>query len=114
MIVWTCKIGSTDLFGVGPGSDGSMRSAVSKAFYLLHGEECEFCFSGWGGKLDENELACILNTEPAISDFDRLKYSFMDARWDAKNNPDDEYKQKVYRDIADEFSDFLIKEMDGK
>lgn len=41
-----------------------MRNAVFEAFHRLTGTHAEFCFSGWGGKLDEIERAVVENRAP--------------------------------------------------
>lgn len=55
--VWTCKIGvPDDIKAMLPrGADLPMRQAVQRAFAELTGIDAEFCFSGWGGQLDEGE-----------------------------------------------------------
>jgi hypothetical protein len=53
--VWSCKIGGRDIGELPYGADGPMRTAVSEAYQKLTGREDEFCFSGWGGSLDDGE-----------------------------------------------------------
>lgn len=59
--VWTCKIGTREAVDIRPGADLPMRRAVEAAFEKVAGVEAEFNFSGWGGSLDENELAVVEN-----------------------------------------------------
>ena len=62
--VWTCKIGIRGTVPVSPGADLPMRRAVDDAFKAITGEHSEFIFSGWGGSLDECELAVVENRIP--------------------------------------------------
>lgn len=55
--VWTCKIGSLKHLELPKAADAPMRDAVQACFNGLLGEYPEFIFSGWGGELDEYELA---------------------------------------------------------
>jgi len=55
MKIWDCKIGEIHESLLPDGADGPLRDAVQKAYYELTGEEPNFCFSGWGGELDEVE-----------------------------------------------------------
>jgi hypothetical protein len=41
-----------------------MRQAVEKAYRELTGEDPEFIFSGWGGRLDESERAVVEDRLP--------------------------------------------------
>lgn len=62
--VWTCKIG---VMGNAPkphSADGPMRLAVERVFRSLTGRDAEFCFSGWGGTIDECELAVVEDRLP--------------------------------------------------
>lgn len=52
--IWDCKIGG-DIDDLSDGADAPMREAVKRAFKELTGKDMEFCFSGWGGELDEIE-----------------------------------------------------------
>lgn len=61
--VWTCKIGE-DVGELPSGSDWPMRLAVARAYEELTGREPDFLFSGWGGSLDEGELAVVENRLP--------------------------------------------------
>ena len=61
--VWTCKIGG-DVPFILHGADGPMRDAVAEAYTQLTGAEPAFIFSGWGGELDEGELAVVENRLP--------------------------------------------------
>jgi hypothetical protein len=63
-MVWFCKIGGPRVSLPG-GSDFPMRVEVSKAYKDVTGCEEEFMFSGWGGSLDECELAVVENRLPA-------------------------------------------------
>lgn len=62
--VWTCKIGFRGVVQLPRGSDGPMRRAVEQAFRETANVDSEFCFSGWGGQLDEGELAVVEDREP--------------------------------------------------
>lgn len=62
-IVWFCKIGGPAV-ELPRGADGPMREAVQAAFQSLAGVRDEFTFSGWGGSLDECELAVVENRAP--------------------------------------------------
>lgn len=53
--VWECKIGGKRV-ELPDGADAPLRQAVQKAYFELTGTYAEFCFSGWGGKLDEIEI----------------------------------------------------------
>lgn len=55
MKIWECKIGEVDAAKLPPGADLPMRIAIQRAYKELTGEEANFLFSGWGGKLDECE-----------------------------------------------------------
>lgn len=59
MKIWTCKIGEVVDAKVPSGGDLPMREAVQAAYRKLTGEEPEFCFSGWGGELDEIQREII-------------------------------------------------------
>ena len=61
--VWTCKIGGR-VGRLPDGADAPMRRAVAGAFAAVTGCPVEFCFSGWGGDLDESELAVVEDREP--------------------------------------------------
>lgn len=62
--VWTCKIGAPVEANIPSGGDGPMRKAVEAAFKELTGVESEFNFTGWGGALDEHEMAVIERRMP--------------------------------------------------
>lgn len=62
--VWFCKIGVLGTAPTMPGADGPMRRAAELKFRAVTGRDAEFCFSGWGGKLDECELAVVENRLP--------------------------------------------------
>lgn len=64
--IWTCKIGTSKNVELPLGADSPMRDAVMDAFKALTGEDAEFAFTGWGGKLDEGELAIVENRLPEI------------------------------------------------
>lgn len=53
--VWFCKIGIQGDCALPNGADSPMRRAVQKAFFDVTGLDDQFCFSGWGGTLDEGE-----------------------------------------------------------
>ena len=57
--VWDCKVGVLGELELPGGADGPMRHAVEDAFFKVTGRHAHFMFSGWGGKLDEEELAVI-------------------------------------------------------
>ena len=59
--VWTCKIGFAADATLPEGADGPMRQAVKEAYTKLTGKEPLFCFSGWGGELDEIEQRIVEN-----------------------------------------------------
>lgn len=63
MKIWTCKIGEVE--GVPFGADAPMRQAVVRAYREITGRDPEFCFSGWGGELDECERAVVEDRLPA-------------------------------------------------
>jgi len=55
MKIWVCKIGDADGTALPEGSDLPMRQAVEEEYRHLTGKEPDFCFSGWGGELNEVE-----------------------------------------------------------
>ena len=57
--VWACKIGVRGELPLPPGADAPMRQAIQRAFRQLTGYDADFCFSGWGGQLDEAERAVV-------------------------------------------------------
>lgn len=59
MKVWECKIGDLKDFELPNGADFPLRMAVKNAYYNLTGIDAQFCFSGWGSKLDELELSVV-------------------------------------------------------
>lgn len=61
--IWSCKIGEVDSLPIS-GADHPMRQAVEKAYKEITGEDCKFCFSGWGAELDEIERAVVEDREP--------------------------------------------------
>lgn len=63
--VWDCKIGIVGLAHLPMGADAPLRCAVQDAFTRTVGIDAEFCFSGWGGKLTESELACVEKRLPS-------------------------------------------------
>ena len=66
--VWECKVGARMLdIDLPDGADAPMRRAVQKAFVDITGTNPEFCFSGWGGKLDEAELSVVENRPPSAA-----------------------------------------------
>lgn len=67
MGIWTCKIGYADRNILPGGSDRPMALAAERVFYELAGKRENFCFSGWGGCLTENELAVVEDRMPKIS-----------------------------------------------
>lgn len=48
---WECKIGEADRDSLPHGADLPMRNAVRAAYQKITGEEPEFIFSGWAGRL---------------------------------------------------------------
>lgn len=54
---WECKIGIAPGTNVTlrSGCDAPMRNAVEAAFLQVTGQESEYCFSGWGAELTEQE-----------------------------------------------------------
>ena len=66
--VWECKVGARMLdINLPDGADAPMRRAVRQAFVDITGTNPEFCFSGWGGKLSEPELAVVENRVPSAA-----------------------------------------------
>lgn len=59
MRIWTCKIGVEDDIDLPDGADQHMRREAKQAFYSVAGGDPDFCFSGWGGELDEVELEVV-------------------------------------------------------
>lgn len=59
MKIWACKIGEVEPDVLPSGADAPMREAVEKAYLELTGKENNFCFSGWGGKLDPGERIVV-------------------------------------------------------
>lgn len=53
--IWECKIGEIDDSKLEDGADLPMRLAIQRAYKEITGEDCLFCFSGWGGTLTESE-----------------------------------------------------------
>lgn len=68
--IWGCKIGlvneSVDEHLLPWGSDNIMRRAVERTFLDLTKIYNDFCFSGWGESLTEQELAVIENRSPRL------------------------------------------------
>jgi hypothetical protein len=62
--IWTCKIGECGDSNLPNGADSPMRHAVEKAYREITGREPKFCFSGWGGHLDELERAMVEDRLP--------------------------------------------------
>lgn len=65
---WTCRIGVTGEVEIPDGADYPMRVAVGKAFLAVTGREAEHCFSGWGDKWSELEVAVIEDRLPKGDD----------------------------------------------
>lgn len=59
--MWFCKVGTLGDLALPQGADWPMRVAVKEAFKKLTGVVAEFCFSGWGDKLEEQEMAVVKN-----------------------------------------------------
>ena len=63
--VWDCKIGECDdadlhtKDGKYYGADGPMRAAVKRAYREVTGRDADFVFSGWAGKLDDEERIVV-------------------------------------------------------
>ena len=64
MKVWEAKIGTRGNVNLPPGADFPMRRAIERAYEEITGESPEFIFSGWGGELDEYELAVVEDRTP--------------------------------------------------
>ena len=64
--IWDCKIGEVDKGKLPDGADAPIRQAVQKAYKEITGEDCLFCFSGWGGELDDIERNIVNEKLPAI------------------------------------------------
>ncbi len=58
--IWSCKIGIVQGSELSMGADSPLRSAVQAAYRKLVGREPDFCFSGWGAKLDVIEAEIVL------------------------------------------------------
>ena len=59
MAIWSCKIGEQARDILPDGADGPLRAAVEEAYRKLTGETAEFCFSGWGGQLTDDEQEVV-------------------------------------------------------
>ena len=59
MTVWDCKIGTLEDLVLPDGCDLPMRQAIKRAYMEITGKDCEFLFSGWGGKLSDVEEDCV-------------------------------------------------------
>lgn len=57
--MWTCKVGVLYGIELPCAADSPMREAIAKAFLELTGEEPDFIFSGWSGRLNPIELAIV-------------------------------------------------------
>jgi hypothetical protein len=57
--IWDCKIGVRGSLNLPNGCDLPMRKAVEKAFREITGQDAEFIFSGWDGKLTDSELKVV-------------------------------------------------------
>jgi hypothetical protein len=66
MKIWYCKIGEIDAKNLEQwnGADLPMRAAIERAYKDVTGEDAQFCFSGWGGELDEAERAAVEDRLP--------------------------------------------------
>ena len=53
--IWFCKIGEADRRTLPTGSDWPMRQAVERAYREITGQDAEFTFSGWAGRLNKAE-----------------------------------------------------------
>ena len=53
--IWFCKIGEADRQTLPKGSDWPMRQAVERAYREITGQDAEFTFSGWAGRLNKAE-----------------------------------------------------------
>lgn len=65
MKIWDCKIGGVDRSKLPDGADLPMRNAIRQAYKELTGEEPQFIFSGWGGKLTKIEREIVSEKPPA-------------------------------------------------
>jgi len=92
--IWTCKIGGlTDKWL--DGADLPMRRAVQDAFEQVTGRWAEYCFSGWGGKLDEIERSVVENRHP---DWQRVPAAAPPARQPLTDEQDPIVGHKTFRD----------------
>jgi hypothetical protein len=62
--VWFCKVGVLGAVDLPRGADNPMRNAICDEFARVTGKDAEFCFSGWGQRLSELELAVVENRLP--------------------------------------------------
>ncbi len=85
-MVWFCKIGGPSV-ALPSGADGPMRAAVEAAFLRLTGAPEEFTFSGWGGSLDEGELAFVEKRAPVYESRPTLEQALQSLlnRYSAEN-----------------------------
>ncbi len=85
-IVWECKIGGPAV-DLPRGADGPMRQAVEAAFTALTGKPSEFNFTGWGGMLNEGELAVVENRAPVYEPRPTLEQALQSLlnRYSAEN-----------------------------
>lgn len=68
--IWTCKVGG-EAANLPKGSDLPMRQAVSAQFLALTGDYPVFCFSGWGGELDDADRAVVEDRDPTEAEYGR-------------------------------------------
>lgn len=61
---WTCVVGTVKRPDLPDGSDLPMRAAVQAAFMRVTGQEPKACFSGWGYRFTEPQLAVVENRMP--------------------------------------------------
>ncbi len=65
--VWDCKIGPFTGKMI-HGADSPMREAVQRAYKEITGQDADVCFSGWGGKFTEHELAELANARDRVKE----------------------------------------------
>lgn len=87
--VWTCSIGGN--VDLPRGSDLPMRVAVEDAFVRVTGQPPRACFSGWGGRWDGVQVACIEKRESTMDEFAELDIEALRTRCLAAEADRDRY-----------------------